>query len=540
MHPDFFATRGNFGFCLFAAAGLLIAASNADAAVTISSNATQNMNCSGGVCAPTTKNAVLNAGDLGTMLAGGSVTVKTTGSGVEANDVEIAAAVSWSTSSTLSLQAKRYIEIDKSVSVKGMGNLSLTDDGGVASLAFGGSGKVAFSNLSSQLGINGTSYTLVNNISALASAIRSNPSGAYALAKSYNAKKDGTYSAPPIATTFTGTFEGLGNTISNLKISDASDTEVGFFAFINGGSVHDIGFDNANVSSGAASIILGVLAGYVQGAQVQGSGYSGVVTGSHATGTVSVTSSTYAQVGGLLGSACNFGSGYQMDAVIGSHASVNISGGQYNFAGGLVGYGCGDGIVENSYATGTVTASTGSYAGGLIGASTAYVDESFATGAATTGSAGNGSPPPSAGGLVGYNFGVSSSPGTITNSYSTGSATGGQGSNVGGMVGYSFDGTISDSYSTGAPSAGSGSYVGGFIGDDGSAALSDTYWDTDTSGITNLAQGAGNISNASGITGMTTAQLQSGLPPGFGKKVWKEKSTINGGLPYLGANPPPK
>jgi hypothetical protein len=262
------------------------------------------------------------------------------------------------------------------------------------------------------------------------------------------------------------------------------------------------------------------------------------VTGSWATGTLSDTATTYAQVGGLVGSACNYGSGYQMDAVIGSHTSVKLSGGQSNFAGGLVGYSCGDGVVENSYATGAITAGDCSYVGGLVGASTAYVEDSFATGAATTGNSGECSPSPSAGGLVGYNFGVGSSPGTITDSYSTGAATGGSGTNVGGMVGYSFDGTISDSYSTGAPS-GSG-YVGGFIGNDGSATLSDTYWDTTTSGITNLSQGAGNTSNASGITGLSTSQLQSGLPPGFLKATWKEKTKINGGLPYLVANPPPK
>jgi hypothetical protein len=224
--------------------------------------------------------------------------------------------------------------------------------------------------------------------------------------------------------------------------------------------------------------------------------------------------------------------------VIGSHSSVKIAGGQSNFAGGLVGYNCGDGVVESSYATGAITAGTCSYVGGLVGANTAYVEDSFATGAATTGSSGECSPSPSAGGLVGYNFGVGSSPGTVINSYSTGAAVGGSGSDVGGMVGYSFDGTISDSYSTGAPSG--GEFVGGFIGDDGSAALTDTYWDTTTSGVTNLSQGAGNISNATGITGLSTSQLQSGLPAGFQKGTWQEKTKINGGLPYLIDNPPAK
>jgi hypothetical protein len=39
---------------------------------------------------------------------------------------------------------------------------------------------------------------------------------------------------------------------------------------------------------------------------------------------------------------------------------------------------------------------------------------------------------------------------------------------------------------------------------------------------------------------MTTEQLQSGLPPGFATKDWKEKAAVNDGLPYLVRNPPPK
>jgi hypothetical protein len=43
-----------------------------------------------------------------------------------------------------------------------------------------------------------------------------------------------------------------------------------------------------------------------------------------------------------------------------------------------------------------------------------------------------------------------------------------------------------------------------------------------------------------GITGLTNKKFQSGLPMGFEPKVWAEKATINGGLPFLLANPPPK
>jgi hypothetical protein len=82
--------------------------------------------------------------------------------------------------------------------------------------------------------------------------------------------------------------------------------------------------------------------------------------------------------------------------------------------------------------------------------------------------------------------------------------------------------------------------VGGSLGLDvtGGADLSDLYWDTTTSGITNLSQGAGNIANDPGITGETTAQLQATLPAGFDPTIWAENPSINGGLPYLIANPP--
>ena len=76
-------------------------------------------------------------------------------------------------------------------------------------------------------------------------------------------------------------------------------------------------------------------------------------------------------------------------------------------------------------------------------------------------------------------------------------------------------------------------------GSDGEGGtISDVYWDTTTSGITNLGEGAGNIANDPGITGETTAQLQAGLPPGFDPSIWAEDPSINGGLPYLIANPP--
>src|SRR5580700_124850 len=116
---------------LAAAAALALAAVPAHAAVTISSGATQNMSCSGGVCAPTAAAAVLNAGDLETLLASGNVAVVTTGQGVQAKDVEVKAPVTWSNGSVLTLDAFKSITVNQPVSVAGLAGLGLdTNDGG--------------------------------------------------------------------------------------------------------------------------------------------------------------------------------------------------------------------------------------------------------------------------------------------------------------------------------------------------------------------------------------------------------------------------
>ena len=48
------------------------------------------------------------------------------------------------------------------------------------------------------------------------------------------------------------------------------------------------------------------------------------------------------------------------------------------------------------------------------------------------------------------------------------------------------------------------------------------------------------MKNDQGITGLTTEQFKSGLPAGFSTAIWKEKAKIDGGFPYLIADPPPK
>jgi hypothetical protein len=182
-----------------------------------------------------------------------------------------------------------------------------------------------------------------------------------------------------------------------------------------------------------------------------------------------------------------------------------------------------DAAITDSFATGAVT---GEFAGGLVGLNYGPIADSYSSGNVSTRNRRGAS-----GGLVG------AAGGAISNSYATGDIRGVTGAWVGGLVGAN-DAAISDSYSTGAPSG--GSYTGGLIGYDETEAgsLSDTYWDTTTSGITDLSQGAGNIANDPGITGLSTQELQSGLPTGFEPTIWSENGDIDDGLPYLLALPP--
>jgi hypothetical protein len=197
-------------------------------------------------------------------------------------------------------------------------------------------------------------------------------------------------------------------------------------------------------------------------------------------------------VGGLIGA--------NKGIVIASSASGDVSGGKNSFVGGLVGYT--ENKIEQSYATGSATGGVGAAVGGFAG---------------------------------GVFFG------TILQSYAyvtvDAAGTNKDGGAAGGLVGFD-EGQIVESYSAGMVS-GINSSVGGLLGIDISNGNTFTsYWDLDTRGITNPSQGAGNIANDSGITGLSNTQFQSALPPYFDPAVWAENSSVNGGLPYLIGNPP--
>ncbi|GAC1377449.1 MAG: hypothetical protein NVS3B3_18820 [Aquirhabdus sp.] len=299
------------------------------------------------------------------------------------------------------------------------------------------------------LTINAQPYVLANSVGQLAADITSNPNGFYALANNYNASGDGIYSSAPIIS-FAGTFNGLGNAISNLTIV-TSNQHAGLFGQVDktgqvlnlgliGGSVTDTLWSTDSIDQIAN---VGALAGH----------NLGKLTNVYATGSVSATGN-YSLVGGLVG----FNDG---GTIINAHATGNVNGAiPFVAAGGLVGINLNGGIITNSYATGSVSGKNGfsggmNLLGGLVGVNYGSITNSYATGSVTGGDFAY------LGGLVGANFTTN---GKITNSYATGAVTGGNSSYVGGLIGYNDHGIITSSYATGIVTGGLGALIGSLIG----------------------------------------------------------------------------
>jgi hypothetical protein len=430
----------------------LLFASTAQGAVNISAQPTQNMSCSGGVCTATAPKAVLNVTDLTNLLASGDTTVKTGGA---AKDIVVKAALSWTSASRLTLDAQQTVEIAKPVAVAGNGALTIaTNDGGQnGEFLIDPKQSVQFWNLASSLVINGNSYTLVSDFHTLASDIATNPSGNFALAKDYKGHEK--FSATPIQSGLTGRFEGLGNTISHIKVRDFTNFSVGLFTGLGYMSeVENLRLSDITIVSRRTG---GSQAGALAGA------LSGVVRNVSTSGRVSAGGAA----GGLIGASSG--------SIIHSSSTCTVSGGE---PGGLVGDD--NGSIATSYASGSVTGGPSAYAGGLVGfAAGDVIDRSFAIGAVTAGKQSD------AGGLVGFHGG-----GQIQNSYALSSVTAKASSSVGGLVGVTPGGgllTVQTSYSVGAIT--SGGYAGGVVGYDGGDNFDDTYWDLDSSGVSDPGQG---------------------------------------------------
>ncbi len=180
------------------------------------------------------------------------------------------------------------------------------------------------------------------------------------------------------------------------------------------------------------------------------------ISGSSATGAVTITSAFATSIGGLVGRLDN-------GSVTNSQASGNVNGLlTQNDTGGLVGTLGANSSVSNSSASGNVTG--GAQVGGLVGRGGPITDSS---------ASGNVTGNQAVGGLVG-------SGGDITGSSATGKVTGND--SVGGLAGLS-SGNISGSWASGLVTG--GTRTGGLVGQLISGSISNSFWNIDTTGQRN-------------------------------------------------------
>jgi filamentous hemagglutinin family protein len=404
-------------------------------------------------------------------------------------DVTIGDPVSWSANTKLTLNSAGVININQPVTATGasaavalnysgadyniaMPTTATSNDGG--SLTLPGAG----------LSINGHAYTLIHSMGDLASV----SSGYYALVQNLDA--GGTVYTGSVIPSFTGTFAGLGHTISNLTINDTvGQSYLGFFGkfgFVTFGvpttdTLRDIGLLNTNITSNNGGRI-GALAGY----------NGGIIENAYASGGQISAGARGQTVGGLVG--------YNIGTINNSYAAVDISG--LGYLGGLVGNND-NGTISNSHASGNVTGA------GII------IDN------------GNGLVPSSAiGGLVGFNNNL----GTVGNSYATGSVSGTNSSEIGGLVG-SNSGLLDNVTASGKISA--AWYSTAINGQDVGGIAGVSYGNiTNATANTTISLVAGPntfISYVGGIAGGFRS-LGNGTPPTIGNSVSNANISFTGNV----------
>jgi filamentous hemagglutinin family protein len=394
----------------------------------------------------------IGATTLSTSLAGANVSI-TTGAGTAGNgDIFVNSAVSWSANTLLKLIAHGNIYLDANLNGSGAtsqlylayGQQTATGNGYDYYLRNGAKVSLtAGANFTTEKGYGAdntvlgdgggttTNWTVVTGLGVEGDAtvapgtmtlqgMKTDLTDNYVLGADIDASGTSTWNANTGFTqvgTFTGKFDGLGHTISNLYIH-RTGTDIGLFGATNNAVLQNVGLLNVDISAGSNGVT-GALAGRIQG--------NTAIRNSYVDGGT-VHSITY-MVGGLVG----FNGG--TSAISYSYTNVSVTsaaggGGGAAKAGGLVGFQNG-GSISNSYATGSVTGNSGTPSenkeiGGLVGIQSAgSISNSYATGSVS----GNNT----LGGLVGSLAGGSAPSNSYwdktttgqANSYSGGGTTGG-------------------------------------------------------------------------------------------------------------------
>lgn len=350
------------------------------------------------------------AASIETGLASGNVEVSTVATGGDAGDITVSSGINWS-ANVLTLRADRNIAIN--AALNGTATAGLALHYGQGAVAAGNTATYTVSapvNLAStgsfetKLGSDGAvnSYTIITSLGAEGSTtgtdlqgIAGNLAGLYVLGSDIDASATSGWNSgagfDPLGdftTSFSGTFEGLGHTVSGLYVSQPSTQAIGLFGVTTGASLSNFGVTGSITGGSGVGSAVGwasnsTLSGLWSSATVAGStgatgglvGYMSqtTLTRSFASGDVSggavVGGGVLGAFGGLVG-YLNSGTVSQ------SYATGNASTVRFQ-VGGLVGSTGSNGVIINSYATGNVSGTSG---GALVGSNGGTISYSYATG----------------------------------------------------------------------------------------------------------------------------------------------------------------
>ncbi|PRF98577.1 filamentous hemagglutinin [Burkholderia ambifaria] len=311
---------------------------------------------------------------------------------------------------------------------------------------------------------------------------------------------------------FTGAFDGLGNTLSRLNVTNPGNMAVGLFA-MNVGSIENLKLDaiTASTTAGAYSPMLGGLVGINIGGLIRNVDAKNM--------TVANNAGEDGMVGGLVG--------LNRDGTLDNlRFDGRVSGRPDTLSiGGLVGENTGKSTITNSHANVDISLAHASYLaanaqsiGGLVGKNSATIENSSSRGRVAGGGYMN------VGGLVGSNYG------TLYNVSANVTASGGPGSSIGGLVGRNF-GTIEHATASGKLSA-SGNYttprsmIGGLVGVNEAKGRIEYASSSATIAGTQSAVGGLVAANYGAIRHSTSTATFTGNLPFVGGLVWFNDGSI--------------
>ncbi len=284
----------------------------------------------------------------------------------------------------------------------------------------------------------------------------------------------------PVGASFKGTFEGQGNTVSNLRITecDDADSAIGLFGIVDGGEVRNLVFENVDIdvpTSEMAAAAVGMLTGggtasgidvasgsitatRGNGAVVGRMTVSGTITDCHNGASVNGTG---ANVGGIVGAAYYTAEGETMTiSDCTNDGAINCTAG---VAGGIVGLSAANvsGCTNNATVTGNGT--------DVAGIVAEQQNAGSVTDCTNNGDIVNNSTGYGTGGIVGwirYNGATSAYPAknviTVSGCTNYGSVQGGN--DAGGIVGTVYNMAEIDGNRNFAPTLSARTFAAGIVG----------------------------------------------------------------------------